>query len=225
MHVHARAGAAHLTQCMLRKHTCMLRGHFWPRQLLFVFFLTAFIPSFLASQNGGGKRKKWQPVHVPAVSPRELTGTTALKRGIPPGARGGFQILGMVSVLTAVVDVAAFSSAEKQKLVALVQSRQARDVDDSELSAPAAAVYVSHSSDTVDVLNDLLDKAQTLLDVARHAESNAAHNFALLKQSLDQLTQDIKALTKAKVDNSEFASSLEAERADLAEAEKSLGGC
>ena len=36
------------------------------------------------------------PVHVPAVSPRELTGTTALKRGIPPGARGGFQILGMV---------------------------------------------------------------------------------------------------------------------------------
>ena len=28
------------------------------------------------------------------------------------------------------------------------------DVDDSELSAPAAAVYVSHSSDFVDVLND-----------------------------------------------------------------------
>ena len=94
------------------------------------------------------------PVHVPAVSPRELTGTTALMRGILPGARGGIQILGMVSALTAVVDVAAFSSAEKQELVALVQSRQASDVDDSELSAPAAAVYVSHSSDFVDVLND-----------------------------------------------------------------------
>ena len=94
------------------------------------------------------------PVHVLAVSPRELTGTTALKRGIPPGARGGVQILGMVSALTAVVDVAASWSAEKQELVALVQSRQASDVDDSELSAPAAAVYVSHSSDFVDVLND-----------------------------------------------------------------------
>ena len=35
------------------------------------------------------------PVRVPAVSPRELTGTAALKRGIPPGARGGIQILGM----------------------------------------------------------------------------------------------------------------------------------
>ena len=64
------------------------------------------------------------PVHVPAVSPRELTGTTALKPGTPPGARGGIQILGMVSALTAVVDVAAFSSAEKQELVAL-QSSQA----------------------------------------------------------------------------------------------------
>ena len=131
-----------------------------------------------------------------------------------------------MSALTAVVDVAAFSSAEKQELVGLVQSRQASDVDDSELSAPAAAVYVSHSSDFVDVLNDLLDKAQTLLDVMRHAESSAVHNFALLKHSLeDQLTQDNKALTKAKADNSEFVSSLEAERADLAEAEKSLGGC
>merc|ERR1712136_478448 len=121
------------------------------------------------------------------------------------------------------VDAAAFSSADKQKLVALVQSRQASDDDDSELSAPAAAVYVSHSSDIVDVLNNLLDKAQNQLDETLHAESNAAHNFALLKQSLeDQLTQDNKALTKAKADNSEFASSLEAERADLAEAEKSL---
>ena len=36
------------------------------------------------------------PVHVPAVSPRELTGTAALQRGIPPVARGGIQILGMV---------------------------------------------------------------------------------------------------------------------------------
>ena len=35
-------------------------------------------------------------MHVPAVSPRELTGTAALKPGIPPGARGGIQILGMV---------------------------------------------------------------------------------------------------------------------------------
>ena len=45
-----------------------------------------------------GRGRKWLPVHVPAVSPRELTATTALKRGIPPGAQGGIQILGMVLV-------------------------------------------------------------------------------------------------------------------------------
>ena len=63
-----------------------------------------------------------------------------------------------------------------------------------------------------------------LLSAAPRAQkpSNAVHIFAHLKHSLeDQLTQDNKALTKAKTDNSEFASSLEAERVDLAEAEKS----
>ena len=59
--------------------------------------------------------------------------------------------------LTAVIDAVAFSSANKQKLVASVQSRQASDHDgDSELSAPAAAAFVSHSSDIVDV-NERLD--------------------------------------------------------------------
>ena len=87
-----------------------------------------------------------------------------------------------------------------------MQSRQSSDDDDGELSAPAAATYKSHSSDIVDVLNDLLDKAQTELDDTRHAESNAAHNFAMLKQSLqDQLTQDNKALEKAKTDKAEFS--------------------
>ena len=48
----------------------------------------------------------------------------------------------------------------------------------------------SHSSSDVDVLSGLLDKAQTELDDTRHAESNAAHNFSMLQQSLeDQFAQ------------------------------------
>jgi len=129
----------------------------------------------------------------------------------------------VVAALTAVVDAAAFSSVDKQKLVALVQSRQSSNDDDDELSAPVAAAYKSHSSNIVDVLNDLLDKAQTELDDTRHAESNAAHNFAMLKQSLeDQLAQLNKDLEKAKADVAEFTTSLDAGKADLAEAEKSL---
>ena len=107
--------------------------------------------------------------------------------------------------------------------MALVKSRQASDDDDCELSAFAAAAYVSHSSDIVDVLNDLLDKAEAQLDEIRHAELNVAHNCPLLKQSLEeQLAQDNKALEKAKADRTEFSTSLAAEKADLQEAEKSL---
>ena len=40
--------------------------------------------------------------------------------------------------------------------------------------------YKSHSSDIVDVLNNVLDKGQTQFDDTRHSEASAAHNFAML---------------------------------------------
>ena len=81
-------------------------------------------------------------------------------------------------------------------MVALVQSRQASNDDDSESPALAAAADVNRSSDRLsDVLNDLMDSAQTQLDDTRHALSDAAHSFVLLMQSLeDQLTQDNKTV-------------------------------
>ena len=88
-----------------------------------------------------------------------------------------------VSALSAVDDATAFSSAEKQKLVALLQAQ---------------------------------------LDDTCHASSNAAHNIARLRRSLeDQVVQDNKAMNKA--NDLEFSSSSDVvERADLSEAEKSL---
>ena len=76
----------------------------------------------------------------------------------------------MVAVLTGVVGAAAFSCVDKQKLVALVQSRSSSNDDDVELSAPVVVACKSHSSNIVDVLSGLLDKAQTELDDTRHAE-------------------------------------------------------
>ena len=71
---------------------------------------------------------------------------------------------------------------------ALVHSRQASDEGNRELSALAAAAIASHSSDIVDVLNDLMDKAQTQLDETRHP--------ALLQQSLEvQSTQNYQPLS------------------------------
>ena len=82
-------------------------------------------------------------MHAPAVGPRELTGTTALKPGYRrwPGA--------------------------VCKYWAWCRGRGAKP-----------------QVDVVDVISDLLDKVQTELDDTRHAESNAAHNFSMLQQSL-----------------------------------------
>ena len=171
MHVHARALVQRTSHCMWRTshmHALSPRGHFG--QGGFCFFGSRQVLSFPSSlrkmaEEGG---RKWLPVHVRAVSPRELTGTTALQRGIPPGARGGIQILGMVqnmnnvvAVLTAVVVAAAFSSVDKQKLVALVQGRPSSNDDDEELFARVVVACKSRSSNIVVVLSDSLDKAQT----------------------------------------------------------------
>ena len=88
----------------------------------------------------------------------------------------------LLQSLTVVVDAAGFSTSDRQKLVALVQSKQGDE--DSELGAPAAKSYTSQSGGIVDVLEDLKEKAEASLADARKAESSAKHNFAMMKQSL-----------------------------------------
>ena len=130
----------------------------------------------------------------------------------------------VMEALTEVIKTAAFFSVNRQKLVVLAQSRQTSDDDDGELFACVGETYQSHNSDIVDVLTELLNKAQ--FEIRRYsldAKSNVAHNFAMLMQFLeDQLTQDNKALEKAKADKTEFAAALATEKVDLAEASKSL---
>merc|ERR1719424_1125776 len=95
--------------------------------------------------------------------------------------------------LTAVVDAAAFDSADKKKLVALVQSRQNAEDGDDDAGAPAAAVYKTHSSNIFDLLEDLKEKAEGELSDLRKANTNTAHNHAMLVQSLeDQIQADTK---------------------------------
>jgi predicted nucleic acid-binding Zn-ribbon protein len=95
----------------------------------------------------------------------------------------------MLQSLSVVVDAAAFSSSDKKKLMALVQSQN----EDGELGAPAAAVYKTHSTGIFDLLEDLKEKAEGELSDLRKAETNAAHNYAMLKQSLeDQMAADNK---------------------------------
>jgi chaperonin cofactor prefoldin len=105
----------------------------------------------------------------------------------------------LLQSLGAVIDAASFNSADRQSLIALVQSRQEADSDDGDVGAPAAAVYKTHSTNVVDVLQDMREKAEVQLSNLRKGEMNTKHNFEMLKQSLeDQIAADKKDMDGTK---------------------------
>merc|ERR1719183_2762649 len=138
----------------------------------------------------------------------------------------------LVNSMTAVISAAAsFSSMDKKKLLALVQSREsdssgdeaAAEADEVALGAPAAAVYKTHSTSIVDVLEDLKDKAETELADLRKAETNAQHNYDMLKQSLeDQKAADEKDLADEKSAKAAAEEEKAAAEGDLAMTVKAL---
>jgi len=103
----------------------------------------------------------------------------------------------VVSALSAMVQAQSLTSADGQKLTALLQSSQSSD--DEELGAPDPTVFESSSGGVVGVLNDLLDKAQTELEAARTKEQSDINNFEMLKQSLtDEINFANKEMGEAK---------------------------
>jgi len=126
----------------------------------------------------------------------------------------------LVQTLGAVIDAAGFAGVDKQKLVALVQSQNS---DDQEPGAPEAAVYKTHSSGILDVLEDMKEKAEGSLSDLRKEETNSKHNFEMLKQSLeDQMTADTKDMEDEKAAKAEAAEGKATAEGDLAETVKLL---
>merc|ERR1719325_516601 len=127
----------------------------------------------------------------------------------------------LVQTLGAVIDAAGFAANDKQKLVALVQSQNSDDQE--ELGAPAAAVYKSHSTGIVDVLEDMKEKAEGSLSDLRKEETSTKHNFEMLKQSLeDQMTADTKDMEDEKAAKAEAAEGKATAAGDLGETVKLL---
>jgi len=117
----------------------------------------------------------------------------------------------------------------KKSLLALAQdstessSYDADDVAETELGAPAAAVYKSRSEGIVNVLEDLREKAETQLAEARKAETNASHNHNLLKQSLtDQIAANTKEMGETKASSAEATETKATAEGDLAQTQKGL---
>jgi hypothetical protein len=127
----------------------------------------------------------------------------------------------LVQSLGAVVDAAGFSTSDHQKLVALVQGREADE--DGSAGAPAAATYKSQSGGIVDVLEDLKEKAEGELSDARKAESSAKHNYEMMKQSLeDQMAADTKDMNEEKAAKASAEEEKATAEGDLATTVKEL---
>lgn len=127
----------------------------------------------------------------------------------------------VIQSLSAVVDAASFTIADKQRLSSLVQARE--DADDDDLGAPAAAMYKSHSTGILDVLEDLKEKAEEQLAGLRKAETNAQHNYNMLKQSLeDQMGADTKDMEEQKAAKASSHEAKATAEGDLAETVKML---
>merc|ERR1719245_1957404 len=130
---------------------------------------------------------------------------------------------GLVQSLGAIVDAASFSSADKQKLLSMVQAQQNEAVDDADLGAPAAALYKTHSTGILDVLEDLKEKAEEQLSGLRKAETNAKHNYTMLKQSLtDQIAADNKDMADEKASRASSEQAKATAEGDLANTVKDL---
>lgn len=102
----------------------------------------------------------------------------------------------IAQALSVLVDSSMLTTADASRLTALVQS--STDEDDGP-GAPAAAAYEGHSGGIVQVLTDLLDKAEDQLQATRNKETQDLHAFEMLQQSLkDEIKFGNKEMAEAK---------------------------
>merc|ERR1719428_2504042 len=114
-------------------------------------------------------------------------------------------------------------SANKQKLLGLIQNMQGDEDDDAELGAPAPDVYKSKSGGIVDTLTSMKDDAEAELSEARKAEANSQHNYDMLKQGLtDEIAAAAHEKKEAEEGKAEAAGIQATAEGDLVVTEKDL---
>jgi hypothetical protein len=136
----------------------------------------------------------------------------------------------LTEVFKVMVQASAMNTADAQKLTAFAQSSS--DDDDSELGAPAGAVYESHSGGIVDVLGGLRDQANEQLDKIRKAEMGAKFAYDQSKQSLEDaikyanedLSEAKKGLSASRETQATAQGDLDVTQKDLAEDQGTLAG-
>merc|ERR1719420_2068712 len=131
----------------------------------------------------------------------------------------------LLTTLDVMFSKASVATADKSKLMAMVQNR-ASDEDsdmDTALAAPAGETYHSHSGGITDLLQSMKEKAEAELHDARTSETKALHEFSMVKQGLeDEIAADKKDLSNAKTAKADAEETKGTASGDLAETVESL---
>merc|ERR1740130_2257056 len=99
----------------------------------------------------------------------------------------------IASSLSKVVEASWVNQEQKSQLKAFLQSQTEEGDEDLEFQPQAKTeAFTSQSSGILDTLADMAEKAEDSLSGARKSEMEAAHTYAMLKQSLE----DIIAVSK-----------------------------
>jgi len=121
------------------------------------------------------------------------------------GKSGGASMMQLQSastvagVLAVMVEATSLSSADAQKLTALLQSSQESEDGSESLGAPAAQVYKNKSGGIIETMQDLYEKAEAQLEEARKTETKNLQAYQMLAQSLkDEIKYGNQDLDKAK---------------------------
>merc|ERR1719271_1749727 len=137
----------------------------------------------------------------------------------------------VMNALDAVIMSAGVNGADKAKVQALLQSTQGdEDLDLQPAGAPDPAAYKSKSGGILSVLEDMLEKAKAELATAQKAEMNAAFDFKMLKQKIEdavafgekQLAETKKAKAAAEEAKATAEGELETASKNLADDETHL---
>jgi len=151
---------------------------------------------------------------------------SVLKRnlGLLQSSKAKAEISLMASSLSKVVEASWVTDKQRSVLQSLLQS-QSEDQDEDLSLAPqaTAASYSGHSDGILDTISDMEAKAETSLSTTRKNEMEAAHSFALLKQSLEgEIATMKKQLSEATQQKSATEEDLHAAEGALAETQKTL---
>merc|ERR1719377_180755 len=151
---------------------------------------------------------------------------SVLKRnlGLLQSSKAKAEISLMASSLSKVVEASWVTDQQRSVLQSLLQS-QSEDTDEDLSLAPqaTAASYSGHSDGILDTISDMEAKAESSLSTTRKNEMEAAHAFALLKQSLEgEISTMKKQLSEAMQQKSATEEDLHAAEGALAETQKTL---